>query len=50
MARAVRWGSVERGRARGEEWVLADIYAGKLSGLEHKLICCFKLAAEWLGV
>ena len=30
-------------------WVLADVYARGLSGLEDKLVCCLKLAADVVG-
>ena len=29
--------------------VLADVYAGRLSGLKDKLVCCFELAANVVG-
>ena len=31
----------EKGNRVG--WVLTDVYAGRLSGLEDKCVCCFKL-------
>ena len=45
---AARQGGIERG-SRGEEgkgWVLTDVYAKIVSGLEIKVVCSFKLAAN----
>ena len=46
LAGVARWCSVERGMGWREgkmEWVLSDLYAGRLSGLEDKLVFSFKL-------
>ena len=30
--------------------VLVKVYAGRSSGLEDKLVCCFKLVADMIGM
>ena len=47
MAGAARWGSVERGEGRV---FFREVYAGKLFGLNNKLLCCFKLAADMVNL
>ena len=41
MLAAAARGIVGRSRVR-----LANVYAGRWSGLKYKLVCCFKLAAD----
>ena len=31
-------------------WILIDVYAGRLSGLEDKLLCYFKLVGDMVEV
>jgi hypothetical protein len=41
----------EKGSKGGERRVrLPDVDTGRLSGLKYKFICCFKLAADMVGV
>ena len=47
---AFRWYGVERGRKNGDKvvegWVLAEIYCRRLSGLDDKFVCNFKLVGD----
>ena len=43
-------GKGDREREGKEEWVLVNVYARKLLGLEDKLICNFKLTEGMVGV
>ena len=48
---AYKWGGGQKWEV-GEGkvgWVLADVYARRLSVLGGKLACCFKLAVDMVG-
>lgn len=51
LAGVTKWGDVERRGSGGVgkmRWILAGVYAKRMSGFEEKLICSFKFAVNIL--